>query len=390
MACYISSNNNRFYVGLEGSYGTVPALTSNSRIPALQLSFREQVERVPRRDKIGGRTFAGYPAGLRKTTNYTLKTLLTGWIDQQAEPAYGPLFQAAFGSPAQMFAGGTVASASNGLMIQFAGPHGLSAGQAIVYGGEIRFVEAVLDPQTITLSSPFTQAPGSGAQIQPTATYVPAEKLPSVSIFDYWSPDTAVQRILSGAAVDKMRIKVNADYHEFEFSGPAKSMMDNVSFSSGQGALTAFPSEPPDTGTGYSIIPGHLGQAWVGEAATQFYTITSAEITIDNDVDLRAREFGSEFARCISAGERNVYISFSLYSQDNAANNNLYAAARQGSPVPMMFQLGQQTGQLFGVYLKSVKFEVPDFVDSDRKLEWEFVNCRAEGAINDEIYVAFG
>jgi hypothetical protein len=55
-----------------------------------------------------------------------------------------------------------------------------------------------------------------------------------------------------------------------------------------------------------------------------------------------------------------------------------------------MLQLGQQTGQLVGIYLKSVVPEVPDFDDSDRRLEWKFENCRAQGSINDEIALAFG
>jgi hypothetical protein len=362
----------------------------DNRIPALRLTAKQQVERIERRDKIGGRTFPGHPHGLRKTTSYTLRTLLTGWSNQSVQPPYGPLFQAALGSAGQMFPGGSVASSPDSSTIHFSSAHGLSSGQAIVCGDEIRFVEAVLDQQSIRVNAPFTAVPGAGAQASSTVTYVPAETLPSVSIFDYWSPDTAVQRILFGAAVDKMRVKVNADYHEFEFSGPAKSVVDNVSFSSGQGALTAFPAEPSNAGSVYSVIPGHLGQAWLGNAATQFYTITSAEITIDNNVDMRAREFGSEFPRCIVPGVRNVSVSFSLYSQDDAATNSLYAAARQGSPVPIMFQLGQQAGQLFGVYLKSVKFDIPEFKDADRRLEWEFVDCRAQGVMNDEIYIAFG
>ena len=50
-----------------------------------------------------------------------------------------------------------------------------------------------------------------------TATYFPATELKSVSIFDYWSPETAVQRLLSGAGVDQMEILINGDYHEFHF-----------------------------------------------------------------------------------------------------------------------------------------------------------------------------
>jgi len=68
----------------------------------------------------------------------------------------------------------------------------------------------------------------------------------------------------------------------------------------------------------------------------------------------------------------------------------LYQASRQRSPMGVMFQLGQQEGQLFGVYLKSVVPEVPEFDDGETRLQWRFSNCRAQGTFNDELFVAFG
>ena len=82
------------------------------------------------------------------------------------------------------------------------------------YGGEIRFVAAIVDASTVQLNAPFTVTPQAGAPIGATMTYAPATELPSASIFDYWSPATAVQRLLCGAAVDQMEILVNGDYHE--------------------------------------------------------------------------------------------------------------------------------------------------------------------------------
>ena len=56
----------------------------------------------------------------------------------------------------------------------------------------------------------------------------------------------------------------------------------------------------------------------------------------------------------------------------------------------VMLQLGQQQGQLFGIYLKSVIPEVPAYDDSQTRLQWSFQSSRAQGGVNDEIYVAFG
>ena len=82
--------------------------------------------------------------------------------------------------------------------------------------------------------------------------------------------------------------------------------------------------------------------------------------------------------------------TFSLYEKPDNATRALYQAARQRSPLSVMFQLGQQPSQLCGVYLKSVIPEVPEFADQETRLEWQFSNCRAQGTIDDEIFVAFG
>jgi hypothetical protein len=240
----------------------------------------------------------------------------------------------------------------------------------------------------VILNAPFSGTPAAGAQLTPAITYLPATDLPSVSIFDYWSPGTAVQRVLTGAAIDKMSVTVNGDYHEFEFSGAAKDIVDSSSFMSGEGGMTTFPAEPALTGVDLSPVPGNLGQVWMGATAQQFLTITEASLQVDNDLDQRAREFGSSSPLAVSPGPRNVSLNLSLFEKDDAATSGLYQAARQRSPISIMLQLGQATGQLFAVYLKSVVPEVPEFNDSERRLQWRFQKSRAQGTTDDEIAFA--
>jgi hypothetical protein len=213
--------------------------------------------------------------------------------------------------------------------------------------------------------------------------------LASFNVFDYWSPETAVHRILAGTAVDRMTVKINGDFHEFEFRGPARDLIDSVSFTPGEGSLTEFPEEPNLVDFESNIVPGHLGQVWLGASPERFYTVTDAEFRIDNNIDLRDREFGSTLPRCLSAGLRDVRLNFTLHEQDDEATKGLYQAARQRSPISVMFQLGQQPGQLFGIYLKSIIPEVPEFDDGETRLQWRFTDSRAHGTINDEVFVAF-
>jgi hypothetical protein len=247
-----------------------------------------------------------------------------------------------------------------------------------------------VDDHTVQLNAPFTISPAVSSAIGPTAVYKPATSLASVTLFDYWSPNTSVQRILAGGALDQLTVKINGDFHEFDFSGEAQDLVDSSSFQNGQCGLSTFPSEPSVGGINYSIIPGHLGQVWLGNVPNRFFTLTKAQIGFQNNLELRAREFGASLPLAISPGQRTVTLDFSLYQKDDAGTQALYQAARQISPINVMIQLGQQQGQLFGIYMKSVIPQVPEFDDTDQRQQWQFQTCRAQGSVDDEIFVAFG
>ncbi|MCW5981900.1 MAG: hypothetical protein KIT09_27695 [Bryobacteraceae bacterium] len=386
--CYISTNQNRFYSALEQAYGFVAPVYDKNRLPAVKLSATQELEKAERRDKTGSRTFGGIPHGVRRRTSFGLTTYMTSWAPADVAPTYDPLFVAATGGTPRLFGGGTLAAIS-GTQITFTSAHGLSAGQGISCGGEIRFVRSIVDGQTVRVNAPFTNSPRPGWPVDRTITYCPGPTLGSVSIYDYWSPQNAVHRILAGAAIDVLSLNINGDFHEFRFKGAAGDLVDSASFESGQGGLTGFPAEPTVTALDYPVIPGNLGQAWLGSGTEQFLTVTSAEIELDNNLDMRAREFGSSGPRCVTPGQRAVRANFSLYEQPDAQTKTLYQAARQRSPISVMFQLGIQTTQLCGVYLKSVVPEVPEYEDDEARLEWRFRHCRAQGTIDDEIYIAF-
>jgi hypothetical protein len=199
-----------------------------------------------------------------------------------------------------------------------------------------------------------------------------------------------VQRIISGAAVNELEVKVNGDFHQFRFSGVAKDAIDSASFSDGEGGLTAWPDEPAVGAFDHGVIPGHLGQVWLGVEPNRFFSLTEATLRLENGIEERNREFGSPDLRLITPGERSVTLDFELYATDEDSVKELYQAARMRSPVQVMFQLGLQAGQLFGAYMKSVVLETPEFDDNESRLVWRFRNCRAQGSSEDELVIAFG
>jgi hypothetical protein len=187
-----------------------------------------------------------------------------------------------------------------------------------------------------------------------------------------------------------MTLKVNGDFHQFEFNGMAQDLIDSSSFTGGMGQLVSFPAEPPLGAFDYSIVPGNMGEAWLGSTPNEFYTITSATFELDNSLDMRSKEFGSNLPLAIAPGPRSVTAAFSLYELTDTATPGLYQAARQQSPISVMFQLGQQAGQVVGIYMMSVVPVVPEFDDSDNRLQWKFQGSKAQGTTDNEIVVAFG
>ena len=387
---YISSFNNRWYCQRESSYGQVPGISGANRFSAVSMSVKQQVDAPRRRDKTGSCTFAGGTAGQRKSTDFNLTTYMASWPNPAVAPGYGPLFQAALGATPLFFPGGLSTSASTSLTLRFGSSHGLAPGQAITFNGEMRFVASVIDQTTALLNAPLSSAPVAGSVLGATVTYLPSSELPSVSIFDYWTPAAAVQRILCGCGIDRLSIDVNGDYHQFGFSGKAQDVIDTGSFQTAMGQLSAYPQEPVLDPTPITVIAGNLGQIWLGPIASRFYTLTGAKVTLDNNLAMRTDEFGSVLPRGISPGQREVRADFDLYSQDDNATVGLYQAARQRSPIVVAIQLGQVTGQLFGMYMKSVVPEVPEFNDKESRLQWSFRGAQAQGQGDDELAVAFG
>lgn len=388
MANYISSNANRFYAVLEASYGQAAAAAANCRFPAVQLIAQQTLEKTVRHDKTGARTFLGTPTSSRRQTAFEVRTYLTSWSGITT-PAYGPLFQSALGATPQFSAGLAVATVISQSQVRTTSPHGLTTGAALSFSNELRFVTAVPDSSTLVLNAPFSNALSANAAFAPAVTYSLSTSLPSLTLFDYWDPSTAVNRLVTGAAADTFQFAVNGDFHEFVFAGPAADLLDTTSFVSGTAGLTSFPIEPALGSFDYSVVPGHLGQVWIGAPENQFFTLTSATIEVKNNIDVRNREFGSSYPRAIAPGMRQVTSQFTLFAQDDAQTASLYAAAKARNNLAAMLQLGQQQGQLMGVYLPRVTPEIPNFNDSQTRLQWEFKNNFAEGLVNDEFYLAF-
>jgi len=85
-----------------------------------------------------------------------------------------------------------------------------------------------------------------------------------------------------------------------------------------------------------------------------------------------------------------VTMNLEFFQPGRYRNPALYQAARQQSPVGVMFQLGQTAGQMVGVYLKSMIPDVPEFDDSGDTSAVALQKHAGAGTVDDEVVVAFG
>lgn len=386
---YISVIDNRHYVSLEQQFGAVSIPATSNRVPLQSMDLSQRFHIPKRKDKSGSRSFIGSGAPLREEARFHAKGYLYPTTIGSTSPVR-PLIEAAMGGPTLSFNGGLVDSALDSTHFRFVAPHGLAPGQALSFGGELRFVRAIVDPFTVETNAPYTQLPGASTTFGPTTTFTLGRDLPSISLFDYWGGQSGLHRIATGAVVDVMKVGLNGDFHDLEFQGPASRILDSASFAGGMGGLSVFPDEPAIQTFGNSPVPGHLGQVWFGSTLSRFHSVTGATARVSNNVAMRTREFGSVNARAFVPGERSIGLKFSIFQEDTTATRDLYLAARSRLPIQVMLQLGQQATQLLSVYMKSVVPVIPSYDEGDARVEWTFEDASAQGQADDELYIAIG
>lgn len=385
MPRYVSSQHNRIYAAKEGDYGIISLPSPASMLPAVELNVIDTALRPIREDKTGTRTALCVTGPFRHSVRYQLTTYLTRSASETQFPN-ATLLEAALGQattiqppPLQSVAGS---------LLTFAAPHFFTKGAALATSGEIRFVQEVVSSTAVRLNAPFASSGSTSLVLVPTVSFFPAGALPSFSLFDYWKPDTAVQRILRGAGVDLFRFTLNGDLHKIRVEGPAAAIVDSATFQPGDGGLEAFPQEPTPPSSPCTPVPGHLGQVWLGATPSRLFTLIGADFRLDNQLDTRNLEFGSLTPRALVPGRRKVSLDFELYCEDHELMLDLFRTARREQSLSIFFQLGQRAGELLGLYIPALHLDAPLFDESQPRLVWKFRNGQATGEADDEVFLA--
>jgi hypothetical protein len=383
---YIASLSNRIFIKSETDFPEADSMADAAVAPVTSLALTSNRKQLYRRDKTGYRSESPVMGPQRELIEFSLESYGTGWSGGSVKPAIAPILESGMCLSGELSPAYVVQS-SSGASITLSADAPLRVGMGFAFGSEIRFVESISGPRDFTLNTAFSIQLTGGSQLDGCANLATGDVVNTMSILDSWAPSQAVQRFVTGAVTDELKIKVNNDFLEISAKGYARNLYDSVSGIGG--SEFEFPVEPVNSSPlQNSPIAGHLGQAFIGVPAGRLCTLTQAEIRIENNIEPRTDEFGCFSTKAFVLGRRRVSLDLTVFERNDELSHALYSKAVNNEPVSVMLQMGDQPGSMFAVYLPAVLFPVPAFSDSEPRLLWQFRNAVAMGLQNDEVFIA--
>ncbi len=383
---YIASLSNRIFIKSEIDSPTLNNMAEAEIAPITLFELSSNRKQLYRRDKTGFRSESPVMGPQRELIEFNLESYGTGWAGGSSKPAIAPILESGLCQSAALTPSLAVQS-SAGTSITLQADASLQIGMGLSFGSEIRFIESISGPRDFTLNAAFSVQLASGAQLDGCANLSLGESVNPMSILDSWAPSQSIQRFVTGAVTDLLKVSINNDFLEISAKGYARNLYDNVSGIGG--SEFQFPATPTNSSAlGNSPIAGHLGQAFIGVPAARLCTLTQAELRIDNNIEPRTDEFGCFSTKAFVLGRRKVSLDLTIFERNDELSQALYAKAVNNEPVPVMLQMGNQPGSMFAIYLPSVLFPVPAFSDAQPRLLWQFRNAIAMGLQNDEVFIA--
>jgi hypothetical protein len=309
----VLSRNQRGYVQVESTYGTIPnssgaATVGNSNaFRFTRLNMNPSVAQIVRPDKTGSLSQTVAAAG-RRSGSGSMACSLAGSGTAGTAPDIGAFLQALFGK-APAVSGGT------------------------------------------------------------SVTYAMDDNQYGLSVFDFWTPSTALQQIAFGTIVRRGRFSAGQDVASVEFDLQSRWVIDSAQFASAataaKGGLTAFPSEPGSPTTNGNMAIGFTGANTID--GSSYAELRSFEIDINANRELPNDVFNSYYPGSPGGDIREVGVSWSIYDTDASALNTLKGKAISQTPVAVVFQIGTVPGNIWTFTMNNVVLNSPATDDGQRR-----------------------
>lgn len=321
------SRNERCYVQLESTYGTIPNtagtadLGNDDAFRHVRFQCMNDVQVIDRPDKTGTRSQTVGTAG-RKFARFALEMGLSAYGSAGDKPRVDPLLEALFGK-----AGTVVASTS--------------------------------------------------------VTYDLDDAMPSVSIWSFRTPAAVSQRVVHGGVISNATFNLGQDAATWAVEGEGQWMLQDDYFSvadaTQKGGLTSFPTEPaaPNPADAGLTI-GFTGAVTMG--GNSMATIRQAVIRVFTGNESVKDTFNEFYPTTTQGAERRVTIAFSCYDDDSTGIYDLREAANDKTAVDMIIQVGTTAGNIWTFNLESVLLAPEQLNDNQLRYASDYGDSRAHAS----------
>ena len=269
----VSSNNERLYAALETAYGQVPAITAQNRIPLMNLGAKQIPVATGGRIRQEAEHFPGFRTQFAETRSFQLSTLMTEWTNQTARlRRRGRCFKRRWGRAPSLYGRNGGAASRARRRFNSRRPHGLTSGAGDHFGDRNPVCggggEYDYGVHQRSVHDYARGRSGNGRDDDVLAGGGLGEREPL--------------RLLGskrGGTADCERRGDGQDADKSERRFPGVRLFGAIAGFAGQrelhqrgkGGLTAYPAEPAQTGFDYTIVPGNLGQVWMGATPNEFF-----------------------------------------------------------------------------------------------------------------------
>lgn len=388
----------RGFVQLETTFGSIPNTTGTATVAGgdafrfTNIGMKNEIPLIRRGDKTGSLTAEQGDAGRIFATWSRSGDLVANGTPGTA-PDDDVFFNALFGQAGGAESGtGTVTAATTATPIVITDTaHGLSDGDLVTIssvGGmpEANGIWVIANSDTNTYELIGSVGVGTytsgGSRDSASYKYTLADSLPSLVLWSFRQPAGARQRAIHGAVPFTATFRLGEDgAATWDVGGEGKYALDSDDFAAAtldeKADLTTFPTEPGSPVTNGSLIKGFTGLAAFD--GNKVASIRSATIEMDMQRELPKDLFDSGYVDLPEADERLITVAFSLYEQDQTAQQNLYTKAKSKSAMDVILRVGTLAGSTYVWHLKGVQLEVPEHSEERRYIE-DYGASRAHGS----------
>lgn len=201
----------------------------------------------------------------------------------------------------------------------------------------------------------------------------------SFAVYKYYNGG-GFKQAAYGAVVDQLQITFDGTTEvRLAASGPAGDYADST-----WGTVQAKPGSHTTIG---SPASGLVGNFYVDEFA---FLVISAQMTLNNAIELRNKELGTSKATGIAGrtAMRQVGLSITCYLEDTRLLNIANDAGLAGGTGVLRLVIGDTPGAMVGAVFPKVEFEIPEVGNEIGPKEITFEGFALATDGNDQVFLA--